>query len=246
MRESFETQSGRSTKSTSASSENTKLENQCRQLGRAVALVFIKAFFSGSDPEVGAWFAGAILIATCSAELELGQYEGRGKRWVWYNDRLHDPDVAWNWKDLFKAVLDTTNLPRNHTNAYELGARVQGGERAFQIPYVSAEVVRALDLAREHVSRPLLTFGEGEPFPFPQLPRELQERIHWFVPSGQRRDLTSQEATRLFTDMIARPEDVEIASLRPGNYNPSWESFLPTPNDGSDLLYAEDAQALFQ
>ncbi|KAJ9628716.1 hypothetical protein H2203_002618 [Taxawa tesnikishii (nom. ined.)] len=119
--------------------------------------VFAKAFFSGVDPEPGAWFAAGVLILTCGKALSATKaLRAQGKRYVWYSDYYAAPLDVWTWGDLKEAVFKTENLPRDKTDLIALQANadlpaIDGSLRPSEPEYVSAEVLQILDQARTHL-----------------------------------------------------------------------------------------------
>lgn len=132
--------------------------------------IFIKALWSGRDPEEGARYtSGIIMLASGNALSSAAPLlRGHGDRWVWWHDEIKTPEHTWGWEELHSAVMATADLPRSNTNIKQLRKRweivrvkchdlndpsqrenynlwQQGSE------YVSSHVLQALDLAREHL-----------------------------------------------------------------------------------------------
>ncbi|KAF2242267.1 hypothetical protein BU26DRAFT_157768 [Trematosphaeria pertusa] len=118
--------------------------------------VFIKALWSGSEPEEGSRYVTGIIMLSCGHAMSLCAplLRGRGSRYVWWDDCIKDLDHTWGWSELQDAVFGTKDLPRHNTDTLELYKyAVEVGETAWRnnLEYVSKEVLDVLDLAREHL-----------------------------------------------------------------------------------------------
>ncbi|KAF2116995.1 hypothetical protein BDV96DRAFT_571384 [Lophiotrema nucula] len=141
--------------------------------------VFLKALWSGRDPEEGSrYITGVILLAGGHAlSTAAPLLRGYGKRWIWWDDRIAVPEHSWGWQELRQAIMATSSLPRSNTNIRRLrnswervrsdwdtqadiaGNRLEDRERMRQeqdiwcksSEYVSTDVLQILDLAREHL-----------------------------------------------------------------------------------------------
>ncbi|KAH7127168.1 hypothetical protein B0J11DRAFT_505877 [Dendryphion nanum] len=126
--------------------------------------VFIRALWSGRDPEEGARYITGILMLTCGHALSENSWllHSRGSKWLYWSNHLSDPDRTWGWNDLRSAVMSTVNLPRANTNIQVLRKRwerwthIDPMERqtmglTLWPEYVSRDTLAVLDLAREHL-----------------------------------------------------------------------------------------------
>lgn len=141
---------------------------------KVMTTVFIKALWSGCDPEEGSRYITGILLLTCGNALApTPNLQGRGKGWVWWDDRISEPENVWSWEDLKQAVMNTEKLPRGNTNIIALRERWERVHEEYykriqetgttddffeehrnwdeQAEYVSAQVLEVLDVAREHL-----------------------------------------------------------------------------------------------
>lgn len=79
-------------------------------LWREVQDVFIKGLFSGPEPEPGVFIALSALILGAGQEvrqyLQIGDHVGRGKGWIWYDDKLKEDtqNATWRWEDIVTAL----------------------------------------------------------------------------------------------------------------------------------------------
>lgn len=137
--------------------EGRTVEEQREEVWKSVSDVFIKAVFSGSEPEPGSRLAMGVLMLTCGKTIsEAMGLRGTGKRWMWYDDNIEQPEEEWDWEELKQALMDTEKLPRNHTDptVLEKELKITGGP----VPeYVPQEVLNILDRARSHVKE-----GKGD------------------------------------------------------------------------------------
>lgn len=118
--------------------------------------IFVKALWSGRDPEEGSRFVTGIIMLTSGHAMSqcAGLLRGRGARYVWWDDSIRDLDHVWTFRDLRAALLETKELPRDnsdytHVCMTECSSTTNPYERMTD--YVSREVLEVLDLAREHV-----------------------------------------------------------------------------------------------
>ncbi|KAF2463092.1 uncharacterized protein BDR25DRAFT_385124 [Lindgomyces ingoldianus] len=135
--------------------------------------IFLKALWSGYEPEEGSRYITGILLLTCGHALSSTAplLRGHGRSWIWWDDRIKDPEHTWGWQELLEAIMKTSELPRHNTDIKKLRKR---WEEARQIgfssywgfsegpgrdleslhkhyEYVSKEVLEVMDLAREHL-----------------------------------------------------------------------------------------------
>ncbi|ORX92792.1 hypothetical protein BCR34DRAFT_580893 [Clohesyomyces aquaticus] len=133
--------------------------------------IFVKALWSGPQPEEGSRYAAGVLLLSCGHALSLAAplLRGRGRRWMWWDGEIKDPGYIWGWEELYSVVMKTANLPRGNTDINELRKRweeaQQDGFFSSWVPgqvrdvealtkryeYVSKQVLEVMDLAREHL-----------------------------------------------------------------------------------------------
>lgn len=127
--------------------------------------VFIKALWSGREPEEGARYMTGIILLCCGHALSTtaSSLQGRGSKWVWWEDRIADPERTWGWDELTAAVMATAELPRSNTDIEGLRRRWEDTRDDFSEnvermnnwletgEYVSRQTLTVLDLAREHL-----------------------------------------------------------------------------------------------
>ncbi|KAF2267342.1 hypothetical protein CC78DRAFT_577300 [Lojkania enalia] len=135
--------------------------------------IFIKALWSGRDPEEGSRYITGIILLTCGHALSSSArlLRGYGKHWIWYDDRLAAPEHAWGWPELRDAIMATADLPRMNNDITGLRTRWEKiwqewdahreitGQTLFSsdpqqrnsLEYVSKNVLHVLDLTREHL-----------------------------------------------------------------------------------------------
>ncbi|KAJ4299063.1 hypothetical protein N0V90_004307 [Kalmusia sp. IMI 367209] len=115
--------------------------------------MFVKALWSGRDPEEGARFTAGIVMLTSGHAMSscAPLLQGRGARYVWWEDAIKELDHVWTFHDLRSALLATKRLPRNNTDFLHVfmtdpSSTTNPYDRLSD--YVSNEVLEALDLAR--------------------------------------------------------------------------------------------------
>ena len=99
-------------------------EALCRhsdQLWWVMSYIFILAFFSGPDLEPGTRYSAAILLLSAGLAMEKAGVKAKGKEVSPWYPELGDPDVEWAWWDLRRVVLETKDLPNDHTDPAVLG-----------------------------------------------------------------------------------------------------------------------------
>lgn len=98
---------------TSRDSEATRQHLQDLRTGLWTLLidVFIKAFFSGPDPEAGARYVAGVLLLSCGRllrrQLAAGKIVGRGWDHNCWAGGIQEPDREWGWVELRGAVMAT-------------------------------------------------------------------------------------------------------------------------------------------
>lgn len=104
--------------------------------------VFLKGLWSGGDAEEGARYVTGIIMLTSGHAMSLAAplLRGRGRRYLWWEDRVAGLEHTWGWDQLRQAIFDTQGLPRDLYDS-----------PAPNTMYVSREVLEAFDLAREHL-----------------------------------------------------------------------------------------------
>ncbi|KAF2735818.1 hypothetical protein EJ04DRAFT_179684 [Polyplosphaeria fusca] len=152
---------------------------QAKRFWLVMTRVFIKALWSGRDPEEGSRYIAGVLVLCAGHALATNgaPLRGYGKKWVWWDDRIAGPEHAWGWDELREAIMATKTLSRENTDIVELrrrweraqadwhaqldrsGNRLEERERLSEersnwlrmSEYVSRNVLEVLDLAREHL-----------------------------------------------------------------------------------------------
>ena len=124
--------------------DRPRYKDQLNEIWKIMQDIFIKALFSGKDPEPGARLSAGYLILTCSKALEASEVQGRGKGHIWYyGNSLESPNAIWTWDDLKDAIFATKDLPRNTSKVKNL--------MNHEIEYVPDEVLKVMDQARDHL-----------------------------------------------------------------------------------------------
>ncbi|KAF2676200.1 hypothetical protein K458DRAFT_193078 [Lentithecium fluviatile CBS 122367] len=125
--------------------------------------VFIKALWSGREPEEGACYTTGIIMLTAGHAMSLvaSQLRGRGTRYIWWDDSFADAEHTWGWDELSAAIYATRDRPRNLTDITRKHmydpSRLEfppvEGYRGVRerLEYVSRQVLEVYDLAREHL-----------------------------------------------------------------------------------------------
>ncbi|KAF2194157.1 hypothetical protein K469DRAFT_689199 [Zopfia rhizophila CBS 207.26] len=124
---------------------------QRKRFWDVMTLVFIKALWSGRDPEEGSRYITGILMLTCGHALtsDSAPPRGRGARWIWWDDRIAEPEYTWGWQELRDAIMATSRLPRGNTDIKELRKRwEETRHELFEHNWNHEEL---LDMAREHL-----------------------------------------------------------------------------------------------
>ncbi|KAF2009692.1 hypothetical protein BU24DRAFT_428583 [Aaosphaeria arxii CBS 175.79] len=134
---------------------------QRKRLWDVMSSVFIKALWSGRDPEEGARYIAGILIVTCGISLSHAStfLLGQGSNWVWWDNKFSQPEHTWTWQDLETGILATADLPRSNTSmdaVWDKWRQLQNLEanETHTVPwpeYVSGNTLAVLDLARAHL-----------------------------------------------------------------------------------------------
>ena len=121
--------------------------------------IFIKALWSGPEPEEGARYITGMIVLTCGHSMSLVTPElvGHGSRYIWWDDTIKDLQHTWTFSDLRAAVFATRDLPRTNTDwratvKRQLQASASTlGTTGNDNEFVSREVLEVYDLAREHL-----------------------------------------------------------------------------------------------
>ena len=126
---------------------------QRRLLWSIISSTFIKALFSGADPEPLSRYCAGILILTCGHALSRTRHLiGKGKHWIWWCDEIEHLDHFWTWPDLVQAINQTDQLPRNTWDVAQLmGLDPKWATAGQSREYVPQDVLDVLDKAREHL-----------------------------------------------------------------------------------------------
>ena len=126
---------------------------QRRLLWSIISSTFIKALFSGHDPEPLARYCTGILVLTCGHALsQTKRLIGKGKHWTWWSDAIGQLEEFWTWSDLEQAIMQTKHLPRDTFDVPALMESEADWATTGDVPeYVPKEVLHVLDEARAHV-----------------------------------------------------------------------------------------------
>lgn len=128
---------------------------QRRRLWSIISSTFIKALFSGTDPEPLARYSIGILVLTCGQALSrTRRLIGKGTHWTWFWDEVDNLEEFWTWPHLKQAIMKTEDLPRDTWNVPALmESDPQWGTMNESPEYVSKEVLHILDAARGHLQK---------------------------------------------------------------------------------------------
>jgi len=137
----------------------SKLQRHSQQLDNAIGIVMATAFFSYVDIEPGARYVASIILLACSVELQRAGCRHKGKNHGFWTKEMDDLTSQWDFTDIRDAVFELRKLPRNNTDGEEMRQRKQYDAEQLNHLYIPSEVLKALDLAREHL-RDRSTAGE--------------------------------------------------------------------------------------